>query len=129
MTVPRRLIVNPEEAGWYHCVSRCVRRAFLCGDEREHRKSWVVERLKLLASCFSVEIAAYAVMSNHIHVVVRLDPTGPERWSAQEIANKWLTAYPREHHRDGSGVAPSSGEIAAAAEDWEWVNVRRKRLG
>ncbi len=129
MTLPRRLLVNPSEPGWYHCVSRCVRRAFLCGDGKDHRKQWIVDRLRLLAHCFSVEIAAYAVMSNHLHVVVRLDPCAPDRWTAQEVADKWLTAFAREHGPDGAPIAPSPEDVATAAADWAWVHARRRRLG
>lgn len=129
MTIPRRLIVNPSDPGWYHCVSRCVRRAFLCGDGHAYRKQWVVDRLRLLAECFSVEIAAYAVMSNHLHVVVRLDPRAPQAWTAQEVAAKWLGAYPRRYASDGTALAPSPDEIAHAAKDWSWVAKRRQRLG
>ncbi len=40
----RRTVVPENEAGIYHCISRCVRRAFLCGFDSysgrdyEHRK-------------------------------------------------------------------------------------------
>ena len=36
MTVPRREIVKEEKVGVYHCISRCVRRAFLCGFENKN---------------------------------------------------------------------------------------------
>jgi len=128
MTAPRRLIVNPTEVGWYHCVSRCVRRAYLCGDGHEHRKGWVVERLRLLAEVFAVEIAAYAVMSNHLHVVVRLDPSAPQGWPAEDVARRWLTVY-GPCAADGSPQAPDPALVTAAAQDWAWVAARRRRLG
>ena len=70
MTSARSALIPPGSAGAYHCVQRCVRRAFLCGEDRytgqsfEHRKDWVQQRLGLLAECFAVAIHAYAVMSN-----------------------------------------------------------------
>lgn len=69
-----------EESGVYHCVSRCVRRAFLCGEDSytgknyEHRREWVREQLRELTELFGVEVFSYAVMSNHLHAVLRTRP-------------------------------------------------------
>jgi hypothetical protein len=55
MAAPCSLIVDPTESGYYHCVSRCVRRAFLCGYDRLlerdflHRKQWIEDRIAELA--------------------------------------------------------------------------------
>ena len=64
MTTPRRLLVDPVNACDYHLVSRCVQGAFLCGRDRRtgrdysHRKQWLVDRIRLLARCFAVEVYA-----------------------------------------------------------------------
>ena len=77
MTTARTALIPAGSAGAFHCVQRCVRRAFLCGQDHytgqsfEHRKSWIETRLAMLAKCFAVAIHAYAVMSNHLHVVVQ----------------------------------------------------------
>jgi hypothetical protein len=77
MTQARSQLAPPGASGTFHCVQRCVRRAFLCGIDRytghsfEHRKQWVEDRLVLLANCFAISIHAYAVMSNHLHLVER----------------------------------------------------------
>jgi hypothetical protein len=100
MTAARSTIVDPEEAGFYHCVSRCVRRAFLCGTDQytgrcfEHRKAWVESRLLELAEIFAVGVYAFAVMSNHVHVVTYLDPGAALAWSAEEVAARWLRLFP-----------------------------------
>ena len=100
MTSPRRQIVDPSGSGFYHCISRCVRRAYLCGrdavSERsfEHRKDWVEERLLELATIFAVGVYAYAVMSNHVHVVVYVDPGASLSWSPDEIAARWVKLFP-----------------------------------
>ena len=72
----RKDIVIEGEVGIYHCTSRCVRRAFLCGEDpvsgRDlgHRKDWIRDRLKLLVEYMAVECDC-SILSNHIHVVVR----------------------------------------------------------
>jgi len=39
MTMPRRQLVDVAVTRYYHCISRCVRRAFLCGEGVTHRKA------------------------------------------------------------------------------------------
>ena len=79
MPRPRKCQISLDATAYYHCVSRCVRRAFLCGEDRytgqcfEHRREWVEERLLKLATVFSLDIAAYAVMSNHLHIVLHIN--------------------------------------------------------
>jgi REP element-mobilizing transposase RayT len=79
MAQPRSQLVQTDTPGTFHCVQRCVRRAFLCGIDDytgqsfEHRKHWVQGRVALVASCFAADVLAYAVMSNHLHLVVHID--------------------------------------------------------
>ena len=100
MATPRHKLVDPERPCAYHLASRCVRRAWLCGRDKRtgrdysHRKRWLVERLLLLARCFAVEVYAYAVMSNHFHVVVYYDPKACVAWSDEEVARRWVEAFP-----------------------------------
>ena len=100
VATPRYKLVDPEHPCAYHLASRCVRRAWLCGlDKRtgrdySHRKRWLIERLLLLARCFAVEIYAYAVMDNHFHIVVHYDPKACLAWSDEEVAQRWVDAFP-----------------------------------
>ena len=100
MALPRGKYVKDGQIGVYHCTTRCVRRAFLCGMDHytgqsfEHRKTWVEQRLFLLAECFAVAIHAYAVMSNHLHVVLQLDPAWLAPWPDAEVAARWVKLYP-----------------------------------
>jgi REP element-mobilizing transposase RayT len=95
MTMSRASQVSLETTPYYHCISRCVRRAFLCGDDRysgenfDHRKEWLVERLHWLPTVFALEICAYAVMSNHFHLVLRIDRALAESWSDDEVLERY----------------------------------------
>lgn len=99
MTRARRELVHLETTPYYHCISRCVRRAFLCGQDTssgrgfEHRRAWVLERLRELQGLFAVEICAYAVMSNHYHLVLRLDAARASNWTDEEVAARWARLY------------------------------------
>ncbi|MEP4892039.1 MAG: transposase, partial [Aliiglaciecola sp.] len=80
---------------YYHCVSRCVRRAYLCGEDKltgksyEHRRQWVEDRLLFLTTVFSIEVCAYAVMSNHTHVVLHVNSDKAKHWTDKDIAQRW----------------------------------------
>lgn len=103
MTRPRSTLISLEETPYYHCISRCVRRAFLCGQDRytgksfNHRKPWLVKRFRLLTSVFAIDIAAYAVMSNHYHLVLHVDQHRSRDWSEDEVIDRWLTLYKGPH--------------------------------
>ncbi|MBB1274814.1 hypothetical protein H5084_18580 [Psychromonas sp. SR45-3] len=81
MTQSRQSQVSLADTPYYHCISRCVRRAYLCGEDKytgqsfEHRRQWMVERMHQLASIFSINICAYAIMSNHYHLVLHIRKT------------------------------------------------------
>ncbi|WP_196240346.1 transposase [Dyella choica] len=100
MAYPRNQIVDSETEGFFHCVTRCVRRAFLCGEDTyngrsyDHRKAWVERRLLELAECFAVGLYAYAVMSNHVHVVMHVNPMASKNWSDKEVAERWVRLFP-----------------------------------
>lgn len=99
MTRARATLVSVEQTPYYHCVGRCVRRAFLCGVDAtsgrnyEHRRAWMRQRLAELVAVFAVDLCAYALMSNHYHLVVHLRPGAPQQWSAQEVVLRWTRLF------------------------------------
>jgi len=99
MTRARRQQIALSQTPYYHCISRCVRRAFLCGYDRyadrdyEHRREWVRARLAQLVDVFAIDLCAYAILSNHYHVVLRVDRDQSVRWSSREVAARWTTLF------------------------------------
>ena len=72
MTVARSQLVDVKVTRYYHCISRCVRRAFLCGAGFEHRKQWIEERLQTLSGCFAVSVCGFAVMGKRCWPLARI---------------------------------------------------------
>jgi REP element-mobilizing transposase RayT len=95
MPKPRYAQVSLEATPYYHCVSRCVRRAFLCGIDEisgqsyEHRRQWIEDKLLALAEIFALDVCAYAVMSNHYHVVLHVDSETADVWDMDEVIDRW----------------------------------------
>lgn len=99
MTRPRSSLISLAETPWYHVVNRCVRRAFLCGQDAatgqcfEHRRGWIETRIRELASVFTIDVAAYAVMSNHYHAVLRVDAARAQALGDDEVLRRWTQLF------------------------------------
>ena len=99
MTIARNQQISLEHTPYYHCTTRCVRRAFLCGDDRysgknfDHRRQWIEDRLITLSRVFAIDLLAYAVMSNHYHVVVRINIGKAASWSDTDVIERWGRIY------------------------------------
>lgn len=95
MTRPRHTQISLDDTPYYHCVSRCVRRAFLCGEDShlgrsfEHRRRWIRDKLYELADIFAIDLCAYAIMSNHYHVVLHVDREQVNSWHKDEVIRRW----------------------------------------
>ena len=94
MAIARAKLVDLTVTRWYHCVSRCVRKAFLLGEGDHNRREWLENRLEELAEIFAVAVGGFAVMDNHLHVLVRLDPEIAQGWSDLEIVQRWGRLFP-----------------------------------
>jgi len=97
MTVARNQQICLEETPYYHVVSRCVRRAFLCGKDAltgksfEHRREWLIDRIKQVTAVFAIDVCSYAIMSNHFHLVLRVGTT--IEWTDKQVLMTWLSLY------------------------------------
>lgn len=95
MPAPRKSQIAVEATPYYHCVSRCVRRAFLCGKDRftgksfEHRRIFIESELLRLSDVFFLDLVAYAVMSNHFHVLLFIDQSTKVEATVEDIVNRW----------------------------------------
>ena len=134
MASPRCTLIDLDSTPHYHGIARCVRRAFLCGENslvgncQGHCQPWVVDRLKELASIFAIKVFAYAVMSNHYHVVLHADAQTAKSWSDWEVLQRWTKFF------DGSLLVQQFlvGKILDQAQQQrltEYATTYRQRLG
>ena len=95
----RKQQISLEATPYYHCTSRCVRRAFLCGLDSltgknyEHRRQWVEDRILFLGEVFCIDVCAYAVMSNHHHVVLHINMAEAQSLTDLEVCERWHKLY------------------------------------
>lgn len=130
MPTPRSQQIAVEQTPYYHCISRCVRRAFLCGNNDrgqnyEHRRGFIENRLRLLSSVFAIDICSYAIMSNHYHLVIKIQSTGD--WSTDRVIAHWLTLHKGpllvQRYRSGQTLDPAERQAVT-----DIVSVWRQRL-
>ncbi len=136
----RRDIVDEDSGGVYHCVARCVRRAFLCGTDSytgrdfSHRKAWVLDRLRELARLFGVEVCDYAVMSNHF-LAHRTShrPDVARQWSSMMRLRSGMRGrlFPPARRRAGRAshvYEPDRRDVAMLTADADHLAILRSRL-
>jgi REP element-mobilizing transposase RayT len=128
MGYARKNLVSLQDTPYYHCIGRCVRRAWLWGTDAysgkdySHRKQWAIDRLEQLCSIFAIEVCAYAVMSNHYHLVLHVDAERARGWSQHQVVKRWTLLFraPTLVKRWQSGEALEAESRAAEAiiEGW-----------
>ena len=122
---PRAAQVDLATTPYYHCIARCVRRAFLCGNDPytgqsfEHRKTWLLERLQFVASVFAIDVCAFAVLSNHFHLVLRVDADAADELTDEAV----LRRYGRLFKNAAADVRALPAPVRA-----ERIQVLRERL-
>jgi REP element-mobilizing transposase RayT len=133
MPKPRNQQICLEATPYYHCVSRCVRKAYLCGFDLptktnyEHRRAWLEEELLRQAAVFAIDVAAYAIMSNHYHVVLHINKAKADAWALDEVIERWHTLYKgnalsQRYHAGETLLEVEFDVLKERAEKW------RKRL-
>ncbi|WP_198264701.1 transposase [sulfur-oxidizing endosymbiont of Gigantopelta aegis] len=133
MPTPRSQQISLSDTPYYHCISRCVRRTFLCGidsvtnKDYSYRKQWFIERLALLSKTFAIDVCAYAIMSNHLHTVLKINASLAQSWSDETVIQHWqqLCSIPVLVDRYLNGKCHSKAEQNRAQET---IAVFRDRL-
>ena len=133
MPQPRKNIISLADTPYYHCMSRCVRRAFLCGvdhysgNDYEHRRVWLEDKLHHTASVFAIKLCAYAVMNNHYHLVLNVRADLALSWSDKEVVERWhqLFSGTSTSQRFAFGVELSEAELGILNKD---IELWRQRL-
>lgn len=124
---------DPNEVCILHLVQRCVRRAYLAGQDavtgRDYsfRREWIRSRMERLASVFGVDILTYAILSSHMHLVVRTRPDVVQAWTDDEVALRWLRVFPGKRF-DEQLAEPTTVDVRALAGNMERIAVIRARL-
>ena len=132
--IARKQIYDQHEVGVYHCFSRCVRRAFLCGKDEytgkdySHRKQWLEELLELAATYYVVDVLAFGILDNHFHVMLRQRPDLRKKLSATAVARRWLMLHPKRRDAKGNACEPTWDEIREITKDGKRVKELRNRL-
>ena len=124
---------SPDEVAIVHCVQRCVRRAYLAGKDAVsgqdfgHRREWIRRRMEALASVFGCDVLGYAIMSNHMHLILRNRPDVVAEWSDEEVAIRWLRVFPGRRLDEHLGE-PTETDVLTLVRDAERLEEVRKRL-
>jgi len=132
--VNRSELCAEDEVQVFHLINRCVRRTFLCGKDPNsgkdysHRKQWIRDRLEVLAGIFGLDVMAFAVMSNHLHVVVRTRPDLVREWSDHEVAQRWWNLFPQRRTAQGQPDTPTQEELNHLMKDSAALAEKRSRL-
>ena len=136
MPQSRKSQISLKDTPYYHCISRCVRRSYLCGVDKhtgqsyEHRKQWVEDRLMLLVDIFAIDLCAFAVMSNHTHVVLHVNFKQARKWSGLEVLSRWHklfkgTGLTQRFINPDSRKAMTAGERLVVSQS---IEIYRERL-
>ncbi len=128
MTHARQQQISLEDTTVYHCMARCVRRAFLCGEDAlrgpsyERRKARIVDRLRELAGVFAIDVCASAVLGNHYHAVLRADPDRAEGWDRGGVFRRWRLLFSGgalvEGYVQGDATQAERDKVAELAGQW-----------
>jgi len=132
----RRKLLGEDGArrGTFHCTTRCVRRAYLCGQDPltgqdySYRRVWILLREEQLAGLFTIDIEFHSEMSNHLHMVLRPYPRAAKWLGAEEVARRWLTITKLAKCMSDELPVPDEKKVQELAKDKKRIKKLRKQL-
>lgn len=130
----RAEIFNPHEIAYLHVMARVCRRCFLLGNDPitqknfDHRKAWVEDQLHIQAAHFGIDLISFAIMSNHMHFVVRSRPDVVGSWNDTEVARRWLMICPKRKDKQGRALEPTEFELDTIRDNPAALQQIRMRL-
>jgi hypothetical protein len=92
----------------------------------QHRRVWLVDRIKQVTSVFAIDVCSYAIMSNHIHIVLKVNST--KEWNATQVLMTWCSLYslPVICDRYLKGQIETEAELRRVKEKIIWNDFSRK---
>lgn len=130
----RRKLLGRARKSVFHCSTRCVRRAYLCGKDPQtgkdhsHRRGWIINREEQLAKLFTIEVEFRAEMSNHLHAVLRTRPEIAKRLPPRDVARRWLTITKLAKCMSDDMPEPDEKKIDELVKDKKRIAELRRRL-
>jgi hypothetical protein len=130
----REQLFTPDEIAIVHVMNRAVRRCFLMGYDQftgrnyDYRKDWIEHRIEHLAKYFSIDVLAYSILSNHMHLVLRQRPDIVRTWDDTEVARRWLMLCPKKKNKDGSPTEPTEPQLNSIRNNASKLKQIRSRL-
>jgi REP element-mobilizing transposase RayT len=130
MTYPRSRTISKTEDGRYHVISKTVRGAYLLtsNDVYDYRKMWILDKMIFLANIFYVGTISYALMDNHMHIVLETKYQIADKAPDEDIAFRWLYLHPMRKIKEGESPAPTRKEINEFISDKKRVKIHREKL-
>ena len=99
MAIKRSAQIDLSITSKFHCCTRAVRAAFILDSDfkddpdKIDRRKWIEDRILFLSTVFAIDVCAYAVMSNHYHVILDVQKHCSDEWEPMEIITRWHKIY------------------------------------
>jgi len=137
----RESLIDKNECTIVHTVAKTARDLFLLGDDfatntrNSHRKDWIIDIMEFQNSLMAIDLLAFCLMNNHVHLLLRSRPDAVKEWDDLEVARRWMTLCPKSKKRLKVGdkvhyvpIAPKETQIQALAKNAKKIATLREQL-